>query len=99
MAAQDDVDGAARALAERLAPDGWLHLVEPTVGAGRRGRIRHLAGARAVSRLGWHVDADVPDALRRAGFLIVDLERFSMPRRHLLLDGFVAARARLRSPR
>jgi hypothetical protein len=76
----DDLDAAVAALAGALAPGERLAFLEHIGRVGVAGRVQALAGP-LWSRLGGgcHVDRDVPAALRRGGFLVTDLERFTMP--------------------
>ncbi|MGY6499817.1 MAG: hypothetical protein ACXIVQ_02815 [Acidimicrobiales bacterium] len=87
LAATTDLDAAVVALAARLGPDGWLHVVEPTAVPGREPR---------TPLHGWRLDRDLPASLRRHGFVVTDLERFSMPDTTPTLRPWVQGRARLR---
>lgn len=86
----DDVDAAVTALRDAVGPDGRVVFLEHV---GRRGLARHtqaVAGA-VLARLpgGCRTDRDVPAALRRGGFVVTDLERFSMPTPVLALRPWV----------
>ena len=76
MCGAADADAHAAALLAALAPGGRLRFLEH----GRPTAPHRLAGrAYAASPFGCHVDLDVTGTLRRAGFLVTDLERCSMP--------------------
>lgn len=92
LAASADVDEAVASLAAGLGPDGWFDCVEPTLATGSRRRAQRLASPAVRVATGWHVDRDVPAALRRGGLVITDLERFAMPTRIPVLRPFVRAR-------
>lgn len=98
LATVDDVPGEIDRLVGLLRPDGWLHVVEPSLGGGPTGRAQHLAATVARDRTGWRIDRDVPAALRSRGLVITDLERFSMPVPSVVLRPWVAGRARRRRP-
>ena len=75
-----DLDGALERIRTLLAPDGRLLFLEHVPGHGAQGLLQravgpvwpHLAG-------GCRLDRDIPAALRRTGFSVLELERFSMP--------------------
>lgn len=69
------------ALARRLLrPGGRLEFLEHTGRPGGRGRLYRLSDPLwSAMPFGCHVDHDLPGALRRAGFLVSDLERCTMP--------------------
>lgn len=96
LAAVDDVEGEVRRLLAHLEPGGWLHVLEPTLGIGATARAQRMAATVGADRTGWRIDRDVPAAIRRAGLVITDLERFSMPVPSLVLRPWVAGRARRR---
>lgn len=98
LASVEDVDAEVARLVTHLEPDGWLHVLEPTLGVGATARAQRLAATVGARRTGWWVDRDVPAAIRRAGLVITDLERFSMPVPSPVLQPWVAARARRRGP-
>lgn len=98
LASVDAVDAEVERLVGHLEPDGWLHVLEPTLGMGATARAQRLAATVGARRTGWWVDRDVPAAIRRAGLVITDLERFSMPVPSPVLQPWVAARARRRGP-
>ena len=76
----DDVDGVLGAARSALAPGGHLHFVEHVGRVGPAGRLQALVDP-LWSRLpfGCHIDRDVSGALRRAGFSIHSLDRFTLP--------------------
>ena len=98
LGASDDLDGALADLVEAVGPDGWLHAVEPSLSWGATARAQHLGATVGRQRTGWRVDRDIPAAIRRAGFVVTDLERFSMPVPSVVLRPWVACRARRRRP-
>ena len=63
-----------------LRPKGRVLFLEHVPPRGEAGIVRGLARPfwRAVSS-GCELEADVPAALRRAGFVMLDLERFALP--------------------
>ena len=83
-----DPPAAFARIKELLAPGGQLLFLEHVRGIGLRAQVqtavtplwRHLAG-------GCHLDRDTPKALRDAGFVVTDLERFRTSR----LDPFTGA--------
>lgn len=98
LAAAKDLDAAIAELLDRLEPDGWLHVVEPTTGPPRAARRQRLVAADGVVATGWWLGRDVPAAMRRNGLVVTDLERFSMPTSAFALRPWVQARARRRAP-
>ena len=77
-----DADRHAADLRAALAPGGRLLFLEH----GGHGLAHRLSDrAYAASPFGCHVDVDVTGTLRRAGFLVTDLERCSMPSLNPLL--------------
>lgn len=99
LAAADDLDAALAELLDRLAPDGWVHVLEPTTGPPRLARRQRLVAAEGEAATGWRLGRDVPAALRRNGLVVTDLERFSMPTSAFALRPWVQARARRRAVR
>jgi hypothetical protein len=97
LAATGDLDAAIGDVLDRLAPDGWLHLVEPTSGRPALARAQRLSSPVVQRRTGWHLGRDVPAALRAAGLVVTDVERFSMPVSSSVLQPWVQARARRRA--
>ena len=75
-----DLDGALERIRTLLAADGRLLFLEHVPGQGGQRIVQralrpvwpHVAG-------GCHLDRDIPAALRRTGFSVLDLERFNMP--------------------
>lgn len=98
LGASGDLDAALATAGELLDEDGWLHAVEPSVSWGATARAQHLGATVGRQRTGWRVDRDIPAAIRRAGFVVTDLERFSMPVPSVVLRPWVACRARRRRP-
>ena len=76
----DDLDATLEAVGRLLAPDGQLLFLEHVPPPGwRRHARRAVAGAWAAVAGGCHFDRDVPQAARRAGLVVTELERFTMP--------------------
>lgn len=76
----EDLDAAVAELAGTLAAGQRLAFLEHVGRVGVAGRLQALADPLWSSlRHGCHVDRDVPAALRRGGFVLTDLERFTMP--------------------
>lgn len=96
LGAAGDLDAAISDLAARLAPDGWIHVIEPTRGPGATARAQRLSAAAARGRTGWHIGRDIPGAIRRCELVVTDVERFSMPVSSTVLRPWVQARARHR---
>jgi len=93
LCGEDDLDGAVARLRAQVPAHGELRFVEH-VGRGDRLLTRVADRGYSVLPLGCHVGHDVPGALRRGGFTIVDLERFSMPSAVPLLRHWVRGVAR-----
>lgn len=98
LASVDDVAAEVDRLVGHLDDEGWLHVIEPTLAVGTVGRAQRLAATVGHQRTGWWIDRDLPAAIRRAGLVITDLERFSMPVPSPVLQPWIAARARRRRP-
>ena len=78
LCAEDDLDAAVRRLRDEVPTGGRLVFLEHT--GGTFGTVRRIAGrAFAHTPGGCHAGRDIPAALRRAGFRITDIERFTMP--------------------
>ena len=94
LCAAPDLDAALARLREQLGPGGHLAFLEHVGRAGRLGRVERRWG-EAVAKLPWacHLGRDVPAALRRAGFFVTDLERFTMPTPVPLLRSWVSGNA------
>ena len=93
-----DLSRAVRGLAERLADDGELLLVEPVGHPGVWGLLTASAGAALPVVAGLHLSRDVVAAVRAAGLTVADLDRFEIATRVWPLRRFVQLRA-LRIPR
>lgn len=98
LAAASDLDQAVVDLVLRLAPDGWLHCIEPTRGPSSVARAQRAAAPVGRVRTGWHLGRDIPAALRRGGLVVTDAERFNMPLSSPILRPWVQTRARRRPP-
>lgn len=76
----DDLDAAVAGLAGGLRDGQRLTFLEHVGRVGFAGRLHALADPLwSALAGGCHVDRDVPAALRRGGFVLTDLERFTMP--------------------
>ena len=95
---ESDLDAYCRRLAERLAPEGVLHLLEPTVRTGPLGRALSFGGRMARPLTGLHLDRDIAHALRGAGLFVTDLHRFEIASVSAPLRPFVEAWARFPTP-
>jgi hypothetical protein len=63
-----------------LGPNGRLVFLEHTGRPGGRGLLQRWADPGwSAMPFGCHVDHDIPGALRRAGLIVSDIERFTMP--------------------
>lgn len=80
LCGEADLDAALAAVLDRVPPGGRFVFVEHVGRPGLLGDLQRAWGA-TVARLPWgcRVGRDVPAAVRRAGFAITDLERFTMP--------------------
>ena len=96
LAASPDLHGAIADVVRRLDPNGWLHVIEPTAGRSSLARAQRVSSPVAQLRTGWHLGRDIPGALRGAGLVVTDVERFSMPVSSTILQPWVQARARRR---
>jgi hypothetical protein len=78
--AADDVASADAVARRVLAPGGRLHFLEHVGRPGGLGLLQRLADPVWASLPnGCHVDHDLVAALRRGGFVILDLERCTVP--------------------
>lgn len=90
-----DLDGAIAGLQRVLVPGGRLVVVEHVAHPGALGVLQRLAGPTwSASPLGCHVGHDVHGALRRAGFLLSELDRWTVPAVVPLLRHWVRGVAR-----
>lgn len=96
----DDLDGAVEALRAAVGDGGRVVFLEHVGRAGVAGRVQAATGA-VLKRLpgGCRTDNDVPGALRRGGFVVTDLERFSMPTPFVALRPWVRGIATARRSR
>ena len=95
-----DLDRALGAVARLLAPERRLLFLEhvPAHGPVRLFQ-RALQPVWPHVAAGCHLDRDIPAALRRTGFTVLDLERFSMPTFLLPIRAAVQGVARARVAR
>ena len=96
LADQDELDAAMARLAGLIGDDGRLHLIEPTVGVDLVAQAQRRTATVAQRHTGWRIDRDVPAAARRAGLVLTDLERFSMPVPFPVLRPWIQGIARVR---
>jgi hypothetical protein len=96
LAAARDLEVAISQVLERLDDGGWLHVIEPTSGRPSLARAQRFSSAVSQLRTGWYLGRDIPGALRAAGLVVTDVERFSMPVSSTILQPWVQARARRR---
>lgn len=75
LASAPDLAATLHHIASVLAEDGQVLFLEPGRLPGFAGRTQRLLSPVMAVTTGWHVDRDVPMALRRAGLSITDLER------------------------
>lgn len=96
--AASDLDVAVATVHRVLTPGGRLHFVEHVGRVGALGVLQRGSG-RVWSALptGCHVDHDLPAALRRGGFVVSDLDRWSLPSVVPLLRPWVQGVARSRA--
>ena len=76
---EGDVDSVLRALGRRLAPGGRLLFLEHVRGGRARGLVQRVS-APSWQRMfdGCRPDRDTVAAVRAAGFLVTDLDRFTL---------------------
>jgi SAM-dependent methyltransferase len=92
-----DLDATAGALIRWLRPGGELLFLEHMVAPGVRGSLQRAATplwARVTA--GCHLDRDPIAALRRAGFVVADLDHFTLPGGGALIGNGVFGRATAR---
>jgi hypothetical protein len=91
LCAEADLDAASTRIHELLPAGGRFVFVEHVGRPGLVGRLQEGYGD-AAARFPWgcRVGRDIPAAVRRAGFLVTDLERFTMPTPNPLLRSWVS---------
>lgn len=82
------------ALVDRLAPDGVIVFLEPTVRPGRTGHLLRLGGRLQRPLGGLHLDRDIPNEFRSRKLFVTDLHRFEVASIAAPLRPFVHGRAR-----
>jgi SAM-dependent methyltransferase len=94
LCAVPDLDGVLAAVRRLLSPEGRLLFVEHVPATG--GRVARSLAAPAWEQLtgGCRLDRDLPARIRHAGFVIADLERFTVPTLNLPLRTCAAGIAR-----
>jgi SAM-dependent methyltransferase len=97
LVAVPDLPGVLRGVARLLAPTGRFLFVEPNARPGWTGVVASSTGAPLRPLRGQHLGRDVPAALRAGGFVITDMERFTMPTMLWPLRSFVDGLARPRA--
>ena len=77
---EPDLEAALARIRDRLPAGGRIVFLEHVGRPGLLGRVEQVWG-HAAARFPWscHVGRDIPAAVRRAGFFVTDLERFTMP--------------------
>jgi hypothetical protein len=95
----DDLDASLAELRESLPAGARVVFVEHFGRPGVLGRLQHAWG-EVAARLPWgcHVGRDVVAAFRRAGFHVIDLERFTMPTPVPVLRSWVSGVALVPAP-
>ena len=80
LCAANDLSSAVAQLRAELQPGDRLVFVEHIGQPGLRGRLEQAWGD-AVARFPWgcHVGRDIVAALRRGGFVVTELDRFTVP--------------------
>ena len=98
LCATGDLDAAVATVRRVLVPGGTLHFVEHVGRVGALGALQRASDRVWPSLpLGCHVDHDVPAALRHGGFVVDDLDRWSLPSVVPLLRPWVLGVARSRA--
>ncbi len=75
LTAVGDLDGALGSIETVLADGGALLFLEPGLRRGALGRGQRLVAPGVEMTSGWHVERDIPAALRRSGLSVIDIER------------------------
>ena len=75
FAAAPDLAATLARVARVLAPEGRVLFLEPGRLPGIAGRSQRVLAPALALTAGWHVDRDIPMALRRARLSVTDLER------------------------
>jgi len=78
----------------RLAPDGIIAFLEPTIRPGRTGDILRFGSRIQRAFGGLHLDRDIPNEFRDRKLFVTDLDRFEVASVAAPLRPFVAGRAR-----
>ncbi len=88
-----DAGLAVRGIDHLLRPEAPFVFVEPVAVPGWRGIIEASVGSHLRAVRHRHVARDIPLAVRSAGLIITDIERFTMPSSTWPLRPFVDATA------
>ena len=75
FAGAPDLAATLARVARVLAPDGRVLFIEPGRLPGIAGRSQRVLAPALALTAGWHLDRDIPMALRRAHLSVTDLER------------------------
>ena len=94
LASTPDLAATLSRLTSVLDPGGRLLFLEPGRLAGMAGRTQRLLAPAMSMTAGWHLDRDVPMALRRAGLTITDLDRHRVTTTQWWLRSLVEGTAR-----
>lgn len=94
LAAAPDLPVFLRDLASLLRDGGQLRFLEPARRSGWAGRTQRLLAPAVSATAGWHVDRDVPMALRDAGFAVIRLDRHRSPTTQWWVRSLVEGSAR-----
>jgi SAM-dependent methyltransferase len=75
FAAAPDLAATLARVGQLLGDQGRILFVEPGRLSGAPGRAQRLVAPAVGLVTGWHVDRDVPMAMRRSGLSVTDLDR------------------------
>lgn len=75
----NDLDIALELVLDVMTEQGRLFFLEPTGAAGVAGQAQRALSPAVRIWTGRRAERDVPGALRRAGFVLADCERLTMP--------------------
>src|SRR3954468_14753826 len=90
----DELDGALARIRSWLRPDGGLLFLEHARGHGARGRLQAMVTPVWKHVVpGCRLDRDPVAAMREAGFVVTDCERFELPRGNVFVGAAVQGAA------
>jgi SAM-dependent methyltransferase len=98
LSAAADLHRAVQGVARLLGPDGQLVLAEPVGTPGWRGVLSGSIGSLWPVARSTHLQRDVPFTVRRSGFEVTDIDRFTLSTRVWPLRHGVVLRARASKP-